>query len=925
MATFSKRIEASKRKDIPLKRDIHELGVILGNVLIEQEGKKFYLLEEKFRALTKSFRRKYSTKTKREIENLVKNLSLDETAKIIRAFHTYFLLANSADEVHRIRRQHAHAIKNRTPQRGSIEEVLRILLRQGLTAKHINNVLDSTEVIPVFTAHPTEATRQTTLRKILNISQHLLKSELMHLTLDAKHEIKNYLHNEITLLWQSNEIRRHKVTVRDEIRRGLFFFKEVLYDVIADYYRNLNNKLLTTFINSNPSPAIIKFGTWIGGDRDGHPLVTPEISYFTLRENKKLILSLYLKDLDSLYDSLSSSIELISVSKELIKSVQRDRLHLKSQFNEEILKDPSEIYRLKIYLMTLKLNNTLTESGYSYINFDEFLNDLVLIYTSLIANNGSTIAEMKIHPLIYKAKTFGFHLASLDIRQNASQLRLAIDEILKFAEVCQNFLDLSKEEKVQLLTCELINSRPLLKTNDFLSHETRVILDEIKLIKWAKENISNKSCNDYIISTSSCISDVLIALLLAKEAELVRVKRKRIISSGVDLLPLFETIEDLRSSEKIMSELYSNKAYSQQLKMRNNVQKIMIGYSDSNKDGGIVTSNFELYKAQLNLKNISENHNVKLILFHGRGGSVSRGGGPVNQAILSQPKGTIEGKIKITEQGEMISSKYLLPQIALRNLELMTSAVINSSAFSKNRSEPDLLTEYQTLFENISAKAYIHYRSLIEHKSFSTYFRSATPIDIIEKIEIGSRPPSRKKSKEITSLRAIPWVFAWTQNRLIISGWYGFGAAINSSVNENLTSWNDLNKIYLKWDFFKSLVDNIEMVLAKTDLIIGKEYLKLCGNDIACSQLYGMIEKEHKLTVRSVLKITREKNLLDSNPSLQRSLLLRNPYIDPISFIQINLIQKFRSREGNKSEKEKLLNVLRSTVNGIAAGMKNTG
>jgi len=925
MTSFSKINKVPKRKDIPLKKDVYELGVILGNVLIEQEGKEFFLLEEKFRFLTKSFRKKYSAKTKQGIDILVKNLSLDETAKIIRAFHTYFLLANSAYEVHRIRRQRAHVIKGRTLQKGSIEDALAKLSKQGRSSRFLINLLETVEVKPVLTAHPTEATRQTTLRKILNISQLLLKSELMLLTEEEKNDIKDQLHNEITLLWQSNEIRRHRVTVKDEVRRGLFFFREVLYDVIEDYYRILNKKMLSIFNASKSSPEIIKFGSWIGGDRDGHPFVTPEISEFTLRENKKLILSLYINDLDTLYDILSSSLELIPASDALIKSVKKDRIRLGSLFNEEILKDPSEIYRLKLYLIILKLKNTNSGEGHHYKNHNELVNDLNLVYESLKANKGYSIAEIKILPLIYKVKTFGFHLASLDIRQNASQLRFAIDEIFRFAEVCPNFLELSQEEKIKILTNELLNSRPLLKTDEFLSRETRRVLAELRIIKWAKENVSNESCNDYIISTSSCVSDVLIALLLSKEVELVRVRRKKIIRSNVDLLPLFETIEDLRAADRIMNELYLNKAYSQQLKSRNNIQKIMIGYSDSNKDGGIVTSNFELYKAQLNLKHFSDSHKIKLILFHGRGGSVSRGGGPVNQAILSQPKGTIEGKIKITEQGEMISSKYLLPQIALRSLELMTSAVIVASAISRNKSDIESFKKFEPLFEQISRRAHKHYRALIEQPNFLSYFRTVTPIDVIEKIEIGSRPSSRKASNDISSLRAIPWVFAWTQNRQIIPGWYGFGTAINFCVKEKLTSWKELQKIYKKWDFFKALVDNIEMVLSKTDLTIGKEYLKLCGESESSTHLFGMISKEHKLAVNAVLKITGEKHLLVSNPSLQRSLLLRNPYIDPISFIQINLIQKFRSKKISQSERGKVLHLLRSTVNGIAAGMKNTG
>ncbi len=514
-----------------------------------------------------------------------------------------------------------------------------------------------------------------------------------------------------------------------------------------------------------------------------------------------------------------------------------------------------------------------------------------------------------------------------DIRQNSSLLREAINDILNYSGAAKNFDSLDEDEKIKILTKEILSQRPLRNIFSNLKETTNQVLNELAVIKWGKQHISPNACNDYIISNCTSVSDVLTALLLAKESGLVEIDKNRIKKSLIDILPLFETIEDLRNCDMVMQTLFVNAAYSKHISIRKNVQKIMIGYSDSNKDGGIVTSNYELYKGQKKLKQICDKNKVELILFHGRGGSISRGGGPVSQSILAQPVGTIEGKIKITEQGEMISSKYLIPQIAERSLEIMTSAVILSTAQSlqaANKKRDYHFEKFNTIMDKISEEAFIHYRNLINHKNFHNYFRTVTPIDIIEHIEIGSRPASRKKSKDIRALRAIPWVFSWTQNRQTISGWFGFGYSINKAVENGITDWKTLSKMYNEWKFFKALVDNIEMVLLKTDMIIGKEYLSLVKDNTG-KEIFNIISNEYELSNSAVLKIINEENLLDHAKSLQRSLLLRNPYIDPISFIQVRFIKEFRAKNISNKRKEQLLSLLRSSVNGIAAGVRNTG
>jgi phosphoenolpyruvate carboxylase len=913
-------------KDEPLKKDIRELGIILGKVLKEQEGIEVFHIEEKLRALTKELRTNYTDNIYKRIISLIEKLDIKKTHKVVRAFSTYFILVNAADEVHRIRMYRTRISANESVPKGSIEEAFSILSRADLSGENVKEILDAMEIIPVFTAHPTEATRQTILRKILRISQLLLQRELIKYTHEEEEEIKRELHIIITLLWQSNEIRFHKVTVRDEIQRGLFFFKDILYDVLPKFYIRLNLKLASYFNIESPSPAIIKFGSWMGGDRDGHPYVTEEITKETLLNNKKQIINLYLRDLEPLYTYLSTSSNIIPADKELVDSVKKDSALLKIKKINGLARDPSEIYRSKLYLISRKLLKTLNNEKKGYKNAEELLKDLDLIYQSLCYNKGKIIAENRVLPFIYKVKTFGFHFVSIDIRQNTSLLRLAVNDVMKNIGMGEKFSASSENQKIQYLTQYLLKS-PSLKKNR-LKNSTKQVLNEICLIEWGKENISSEATNDFIISNCSSVSDILSILFLARHAGLIKLFKGKMSSSSIDILPLFETIEDLRNSADIMKVLFENTIYWHHLMLRNKIQKVMIGYSDSNKDGGIVTSNFELYKAQKAIKKICDEKGIELVLFHGRGGSTSRGGGPVSESILAQPRGTIDGKIKITEQGEMISTKYLIPEIAERSLELMSSAVILKTAESKFGFEEKIDEEpdnFQLIFEEISAEAFKHYKELINHPRFPEYFRTATPIDIIERIEIGSRPPSRSSGEDIRTLRAIPWVFAWTQNRQTISGWYGFGYSISTCIERGITSMEVLKNMYKNWEFFKVLVDNIEMVLLKTDMIIGKEYISLSPHKSSAMQIFNLINEEYERSLNILLSITGETDLLDYDKSLQRSILLRNPYIDPISFIQIKFIKQYRQKNTSTRKKKLLLSLLRSTVNGIAAGLRNTG
>jgi phosphoenolpyruvate carboxylase len=903
--------------DKELKNNIYELEILLGKVIIEQEGKKVFNLVEQLRTLTKELRSENELIAKNKIRRVVKSLDAITAQKVVKAFYIYFLLVNAADEVCQIK----HMIQKESI--GPIDLLIDFLKTLKIPNKKLTKILNEIKISPVFTAHPTEATRQTILRCLYEINRFMLKKDFTTNDRYCNDTLDKEIYSAITLLWQTDEIRSRKITVNDEVQRGMFFFKEVLYKVIPEFYNYLNYTFRNSMDYKTPFPSIIEFGSWTGGDRDGHPYVTSDVTKETLLNQKKTIINLYRNDLNGLYKKLSSSVRMVGVDKKVENLICKNKISFKE--NIPLNRNSNEIYRSFLIILSTKLNKIINKEKFCYRNEKEFLTDLKILYESLSNNKAKDVADIYVLPLIYKVETFGFYFACLDIRQNAVLLRAAIGEIFKISGIHKNFNTLNEKSKIELLSKEIQNPRPLVGKQAVLRASTKQVIEEIGLIKWAHDNISASSSRDYIISNCNSTSDVLIVLLLAKETGVVKINKRGISESLINILPLFETIEDLNNSSSIIETLFECKPYVEQISKRNNTQLIMLGYSDSNKDGGIFSSNYELYKAQIRLKISCKKRKINLILFHGRGGSISRGGGPVYQSILSQPKGTIGGKIKITEQGEMISSKYLMPEIAKRNLEFMASAVIRARALALYSKEYELLRKYSNLFDKISEYSFRYYRELVEHEKFYKYFRTVTPIDIIENIEIGSRPSSRKRNQDIAGLRAIPWVFSWTQNRQTLSGWFGFGFAINRCVEEKLTSWEELRKIFKGWLFFNSLVQNIEMVLFKTDMMIGEEYSSLAGNDNELKKMFNTIRAEYFKSVDAVLKISSEKHLLESNKQLQQSLASRNPYIDPISFIQVRFLKVLRSQKLSSKNRDEVFSLLRSSVNGIASGLKNTG
>lgn len=910
--------------DPKLRRDIRELSTLLGTVLAEQEGEGLFRTVESIRRMTKAFRRRPTRAAASRIESFVQRISVNEAHNVVRAFHLYFLLANAADEAHRIRLRSEGAD---VPKAG-LATPLRLALAslQGRTAMSTaaRRFLGNAAIHPVFTAHPTEATRQTVLQKLSTITHLIIEKDRADHDPAERDRIRDRLFAQVTLLWQTSELRSNKVTVQDEVLRGLFFFTQVLFDSVPRLCESIQRAFDTGATGARVIAPPVSLGSWIGGDRDGHPFVTPLVTRETLEQHRQAALMRYGHDIELLYTVLSSSERIAKVPPVLGRWTRRQLRSVELRA-DSIRTEPSETYRWALRVLHAKLELTSKRECGGYRTFREFQRDVERIDTALRAGGAESVANHYVRPLLLAIQTFGFSLVSLDIRQNASLIRSCVTTLIEKKNPGVRYALLPEEEKRTILLRLLSANVKMVPQSRRLDSNTQRILEEFRTIAWARQFHEPSAIGSFILSNTERVSDILSVLLLAKETGLLTVRNGVVVSSLVDIVPLFETIADLRRSPETLRELLSIPMYRTHVRARKNRQEIMIGYSDSSKDGGIVSAAYELYNAQIHLHHVARSFGVLPVFFHGRGGSISRGGGSVYESILAQPRETMTGAIKITEQGEMISAKYLIPETALYSLEVMAAAVLYCISAPLRRKERTARDAYVQGFQPISAAARDAYTSLTRHPDFWEFYRAVTPLDIIEKIEIGSRPVSRIPKTSLESMRAIPWVFSWTQCRLAITGWYGFGTAVESATRDRTISWRGLRRMYREWPFFRTLVDNIEMVLAKTDLIVGERYLVL-GRPLHSSGVLGSrIREEYLRTRRAILRVKRQEELLERDDALRQSLQLRNPYLDPIHFIQIRFLREFRAARPGTGRATRMLDLLRSSINGIASGMKNTG
>lgn len=912
-------------KHTPLRRDINALGHLLGQVLKEQLGEEFYQLVEKLRLLCKDGRQNKQSYTN-TIQDIISQQKPDCLGNLIKAFGIYFQLVNIAEQYHRIRRKRFYE------QDGQIIKYSLEYLIQQLDDKKVDQ--DSTQLLlnqmniqPVLTAHPTHVTRETILTKHRKIAK-LLKQIDMGITPREKRLVDLKLHKEITLLWQSDFIRLQKPTVMDEVQNGFNYFETSLYEVTSQILEDFEY-LLQQSGRQVKVPNLLNFGSWIGGDRDGNPFVTPEFTRQTLQRQKAYILKKYISSLDNLFENLSSSASHVDMSAKLIATITRESELLKSQLPLLLPKHSNELYRRKCLIIKAKLTNTLKKAeaefldlpkGTYYRNESEFIHDLTLISDSLKQNKGEILAETLLSSLIRKADIFGFYLAKLDIRQHTERHLNALHEMFETIGVSSQFLELDKFKQTQLLIEEIENQRPLFSPRFQYTKATEEVLNTFFTIKKALETVSSKAIDTYIISMSTSVRDILAVFLLAKEAGLISLKKDQ-WQSQLNIVPLFETVEDLKQAPAIMNALYSIPLYKSCLESRNNLQEIMLGYSDSSKSGGVLASSWNLYQAQQELMAVANKYQIQLRFFHGRGGTVSRGGGPTYQALLSQPPDTLWGDIRITEQGEVLAEKYAFKKLAHRNLSVLVAAITEMTLTDIQQDCNN--QQWLNVMSQLAQSSYQTYRKLVyETPAFLDYFQQATPIDKIGHLNIGSRPAKRKETKGIDDLRAIPWVFAWMQSRHVLPAWYGTGSAFEEQIKteEDLKT---LQTMYKKWRYFSAFIDNLQMTLSKADMVIAECYSLLVDHSIQ-KQLWPQIAQEYKRTHDWVLKITGYQSLLENKPALQKSIALRNPYVDPLSFIQIELLKRLQGNVSSENQHD-LMSALKLSIIGIAEGLRNTG
>ena len=904
---------------------IRMLGDLLGQTIIEQAGNEVFDLEEEIRRLSKAWRNG-DVDANGKLGEIMKELAsnLPVASEIVKAFSTYFQLINLAEEHQRVailQAREERAYQADQPMDESIRHALATLKREGLEAADVQSVLNQLRITPVFTAHPTESRRRT-IRQILKWVTETVKTVQSPGTLEhEKEKHAQRLRSMLVLLWQSDETRSRRPTVMDEVRNtGLYFFEETLFDVIPEIYSELEKALQAEFPSHEfEIPPFLRYGSWIGGDRDGNPLVTNEVTRMTLCAQKDLVLERYENDVLELYQWLSVSNNRAKISPELQCHVQESLSGVDKE--DAVFRFGHEPYRQQLILMFRKLHASRNANEFAfddqvqvsgYLNAQEFLNDLQLIRNSLVENNGNALVGGSLSKLIRRVEVFGFHLATLDVRQHAGKHRNAVAEVFDKYEITLDYQRLDSANKISLLT-KLINSkRPVASKFEF-SEETNEILSVFQLMAQAHERIGHESMQTYIISMTECVSNMLEVLLMLQDADLF---------GKVDIVPLFETVNDLKHAPTTLNKLFSNDAYKRHLAMRNNCQQIMIGYSDSNKDGGYLQANWKLFTAQRQMAATCKDRNVELTLFHGRGGSLGRGGGPANRAILAQPPESVNGRIRVTEQGEVVSSRYSNPAIARRHLQQLVHAVVCSTG---NRPEYDKLDRWSAIMDEISELAHRKYRALVDHEKFIKYFQTATPIELVETLNIGSRPSRRKSSNSIEDLRAIPWVFSWTQSRANISSWYGIGTAMTKWCESASGDIEEVQQMYEQWPFFNTLFKNVHLGLGRSDMDIAGLYSQLAEDSVS-SEMYSSIKNEFELTCQQVLQVTQDQKILDTESWLQHSITVRNPYVDPLNYIQVALLERLRGGQSvDDSDYDELIRILSNSVNGIAAGLQNVG
>jgi phosphoenolpyruvate carboxylase len=867
-------------------------------------------------------------KANKELQKRIASMDLEEIRDLLRLTTIFFHLVNSLEqhEIIRINRERAKNIDRKNPRPESISDALRFFKEKGMSYDEALNLFNQLDIQPTITAHPTEARRRSILYKQEEITSEIARIDDNSLTPNEQEALLQHILNEIALLIATDEVRSERLTVEDEVENGLYFFTSSIWKTVPRLYDDIRSAFSHQYGKTPDLPIVLRYRSWIGSDRDGNPNVTRDVTWNTIKEQRKVVLRTYLHDLRMIRRYLSVSQNFVAVPDALLKSLKKDEkeVPLSDTYKRHYKNEP---YRRKITHIMRRLermHDALSGTEREVIasasyRAEDFENDLTLIADSLKESGLEEVARFgEFNDLRIRAKTFGFHLAALDIRQHSSRHESAVTELLAAANVHDNYAALSEEEKVALLMQELRNPRPLAPVNASLDKSTEEIIEVFRLIN-SLLALDENSFGSYIISMTHGVSDMLEVVLLAKETGLWRLEKGK-VKSKIDVVPLFETIEDLENSASQMESILTNPIFKEQVKARDNFQEIMLGYSDSNKDGGYWMANWALQKAQLELGETLRRLDVDFRLFHGRGGSVGRGGGRSNRAILGLPSISNNGRIRFTEQGEIISFRYSLPEITRRHLEQIVNAVARVTAGEGQKPivEGD---ETETIMDRISSVSMRAYRDLIDDPGFWEWFKKITPVEHIGSLPIASRPVSRGGDKGLMfeNLRAIPWVFGWTQVRYNVPGWYGLGTALEPILNEKPETMDLLKKWYREWSFFGTIVDNAQREMARTHILTSSMYMARDDD-----RLHKRIIDDYNKSREMILKITEQDEILDSRKVIQNSIRFRNVFTYPLNLIQVELLNRWEKASGSDEEKE-LKHALFLSINGVAAAMQSTG
>jgi phosphoenolpyruvate carboxylase len=909
-------------KDAPLREDIRLLGRLLGDTVRDQQGEAVFELIEHIRQNSVRFRRDDDIAARRELEDVLDALSREQTIQVVRAFSYFSHLANIAEDQHHIRRSRAHLVAGSAPREGSLAHALEHAFASGLGAEALTDFFAGALVSPVLTAHPTEVQRKSILNCETVIARLLDERDRLQLTPEEAEAHLEALRRAVLTLWQTRMLRSTRLSVIDEVTNGLSYFDTTFLHELPRLYASLEDRLAAAGAGAPELAAFLQVGSWIGGDRDGNPYVTAEVLERALAMQASVALGHYLDELHVLGSQLSIALGLVSASDALLALAARSPDDSPHRSDEPYRRAISGIYaRLaathRALLGSAPARHAVAEAE-PYPSAAALAEDLDILHRSLIANGSAALARGRLRRLRRAVKVFGFHLAPLDLRQNSDVHERVVAELLELARPGTAYSAHDEAGRCALLLDELATARPLASPHVRYSDETESELAIFRAAREAHLRYGPAAIRQCIISKTDDVSDLLELAVLLKEAGLLRPLEHAL---DVNLVPLFETIGDLENAAGVMERLFSLPVYRTLLAARGDTQEVMLGYSDSNKDGGFLTSGWALYKAEGELVATFARHGVKLRLFHGRGGSVGRGGGPSYQAILAQPEGAVQGQIRLTEQGEVIGAKYGNPEVGRRNLEVLVAATLETSLrpAGGEATPPAFLDAMQAL----SDAAFAAYRGLVyETEGFEQYFWESTVISEIAGLNIGSRPASRKKGTRIEDLRAIPWVFSWSQCRLMLPGWLGFGSAVQAFLGRHPDDGLALlQRMHREWSFFATLLSNMDMVLAKSDLAIASRYAALVKDVGLRDAIFGRIRAEHQATVAALRAITGQRELLDGNPLLKRSIRNRFPYLDPLNHVQVELLRRHREQRDD----ERIRNGIHLSINGIAAGLRNSG